>query len=188
MLVAQLVMLMMTLSLMGREARGQDTQLSSSCPIWASRLEDRESSRNKSTPKLFSALFWASLSRCEGLESLQTRGHHYCHPFSLLPKCSLFCSDWNQTRHCQHLQAVSGREGAGGPAGCAGSGGSGGSRVRLQRGQEQGAAPALMERLSPVTVVVELVVGSHGDKAAPRAAQRVEDLGGGVPPDLQEEL
>ena len=115
-------------------------------------------------------------------------GHHYHHPFSLLPKCSVFCSDWNQTRHCQHLQAVNGRKGAGRPEGCTGSGGSGGSRVRLQRGQEQGAAPALVERLSPVTVVMEPVVGSHGDETAPCAAQRVEDLGGGIPPYLQEEL
>ena len=58
---------------------------------------------------------------------------------------------------------MSGREGAGGPEGLTGSAGSGGSRVRLQRA-EQGAAPALAERLSAVTVVVELVVGSHGDE------------------------
>ena len=67
-------MLMTTLSLMGRETRGQDMQLSSSCPIWASRLGDRESSRNKSTPNLLSGLFWASISGREALESLQTPG------------------------------------------------------------------------------------------------------------------
>ena len=74
---------------------------------------------------------------------------------------------------------MSGREGAGGPAG---------SRVRLQTGQEQGAAPALAEGLSSVTVVIELVVRIQGDETAPRVAQRVEDLGGGVCPYLQEEL
>ena len=58
----------------GRETRGQDTQLSSSCPIWASRLGDRESSRNKSTPNLLSGLFWTCISGCEALESLQTPG------------------------------------------------------------------------------------------------------------------
>ena len=74
---------------------------------------------------------------------------------------------------------MSGREGAGGPAG---------SRVRLQTGQEQGAAPALAEGLSSVTVVIELVVRIQGDETVPRVAQRVEDLGGGVCPYLQEEL
>ena len=57
-----------------------------------------------------------------------------------------------------------------------------------REGRSKGAALAPAGRLSPVTVVVELVVGSHGDKAAPRTAQRVEDLGGGIPPYLQEEL
>ena len=154
----------------------------------AGRLGDGESSRNKSTPILISGLFWASLSGLEALSPYRPLGHHCRHPFSLLPKCSLFCNDGTQTQHCQDLQAVSGREGPGGPGGCTGSGGSGGSRVRLQRGQEQGAAPALAERLSPVTVVMEPVIGSHGDETAPRAAQRVEDLGGGIPPYLQEEL
>lgn len=48
-----------------------------------------------------------------------------------------------------------------------------------------GGQPQGWQGVSPVTVVVELVVGSHGDEASPRAAQRVEDLGGGIPPHLQ---
>ena len=74
---------------------------------------------------------------------------------------------------------MSGREGAGGPEG---------SRVRLQTGQEQGAAPVLAEGLSSVTVVIERVVRSQGDETAPHVTQRVEDLGEDVHPYLQEEL
>lgn len=73
-------------------------------------------------------------------------------------QCSLFCSDWNQTRHCQQLQAVSGREGAGRSQQAAldlvGLGEAGSEAA--ERGRNRGS-PALVERLSPVTVVVELV-------------------------------
>lgn len=78
---------------------------------------------------------------------------------------------------------MSGREGAGRPGGSTGSGGSGGFKVRLQKAGNEDS-PGAGGRVSPVAVVVELVVGSHSDEATPSAPQRIEDLGGSIPPHL----
>lgn len=91
-LVAQLVMLMMTLSLMERKTgQVQGMQLASLCLPWARRgLGDGESFRNRSAPILFPSLLWVFSNEPEALESLQTFGAPLSPPMlSLMPAFSI---------------------------------------------------------------------------------------------------